>query len=112
VDQTPVVDVAGMRAHLELSGAVTIEALPERYFARGHLPGAVRATSTELLQQAARLIPDVHTPVVVYCTGSDCPNSHEAARVLERLGYADVKVFAGGKEAWTAAELPLEVDRA
>jgi rhodanese-related sulfurtransferase len=34
--------------------------------------------------------------------------SKDAARALAAMGYSDVRDFDGGKEAWTAAGLPLE----
>lgn len=47
--------------------------------------------------------------VIVYC---DCPNDVSAAAVSKRLlqkGYARVRPFAGGIEAWQAAGYELEV---
>jgi rhodanese-related sulfurtransferase len=46
--------------------------------------------------------------IVVYCASATCQNSHIAARVLGQLGYANVRVYAGGKEDWSEAGLALE----
>ena len=53
-------------------------------------------------------LPDWKQEIVVYCASATCRNSHIAAGTLERLGYENVAVYAGGKEDWTAAGLPLE----
>jgi len=45
---------------------------------------------------------------VVYCASATCQNSHIAARVLDQMGYANVAVFDGGKQAWVEAGLKLE----
>lgn len=57
---------------------------------------------------AAKVLPAKSAAIVVYCASKTCQNSHLAARRLEQLGYADVAVYAGGKEDWSAAGLPVE----
>ena len=37
-----------------------------------------------------------------------CQNSHIAARHLEQMGYTSVSVYAGGKQDWSEAGLPIE----
>ena len=46
--------------------------------------------------------------MVVYCASETCQNSHQAAAELTRLGYVDVRVYAGGKLDWQSANLPTE----
>lgn len=86
-----------------------IEALPERYYADAHLPGALRLNHDEVDTRAAQLLPDRQRPVVVYCASAQCRNSHQAAQALLSLGYRDVRVYAGGKQDWTDAGLPTDV---
>ena len=47
--------------------------------------------------------PDKAAEIVVYCASRTCQNSHIAANVLRQLGYANVAVYAGGKEDWKEA---------
>jgi rhodanese-related sulfurtransferase len=84
-----------------------IEALPQKYYDAGHIPGAVRLNVDEV-DRAGDVAPDRARPVVVYCAGDTCRNSHQVAAALERKGYADVTVYAEGKADWDAAGLPLE----
>jgi len=86
-----------------------LEALPERYYAAGHLPGAQLFPHTEVEARAARQLPDKAQPVVVYCASETCRNSHTAAALLRGLGYQNVAVYPGGKADWAEAGLPLEV---
>ena len=44
-----------------------IEALPEEYFRRGHLPGAVNVPMDRVRELAPKLVPDKSADVVVYC---------------------------------------------
>jgi rhodanese-related sulfurtransferase len=87
-----------------------VEALPEKYYRDAHLPGALHLPHTEVAERAPRLLPDKSAPIVVYCASATCQNSHIAARLLEQRGYSDVSVYAGGKQDWTEAGLPVERD--
>jgi rhodanese-related sulfurtransferase len=87
---------------------VLIEALPERYYRHGHLPGAVLLPHDRVAELAPALIPDRSAEVVVYCASSTCRNSDQAAAELQTLGYHRVRVYLGGKADWQSAGLPLE----
>lgn len=81
-------------------GIQLAEALPSRYFEQGHLPEAINIpleASDEVIQ---KVLPDVLQTIVTYCTGITCPNARKLAMRLEALGYSDVRVYEGGKEAW------------
>ena len=87
---------------------VLLEALPEKYYRAGHLPGALQLDYERTREQAAQLAPDPNVPVVVYCASETCRNSHTAAAILRQLGYQSVRVYSGGKADWSEAGLPLE----
>lgn len=89
-------------------GLTLLEALPEKYYQDGHLPGALHMPHDRTRQLAGLLVPDTGTEVIVYCASATCQNSHIAARVLDQIGYANVSVFTGGKQAWVEAGLDLE----
>lgn len=81
---------------------VLLEALPEKYYAASHLPGARHMPHDAVDVLASRLIPSKDSEVVVYCANAQCQNSHIAARRLNQLGYTNVRVYAGGKQDWEA----------
>lgn len=87
---------------------VLVEALPRRYYDDWHLPHARHLPHDEVRQRAAEVLPDRDASVVVYCANEACRNSHTAAATLEQMGYTDVTVYAGGKQAWEAAGLNVE----
>lgn len=93
--------LAGGRVHL-------VEALGAPYFADAHLPGALNMPIDRVDELAPVLLPDKQALVVVYCSDPTCPHSAVVARRLIELGYADVRTFPGGKQAWAAAGHPLE----
>jgi rhodanese-related sulfurtransferase len=85
-----------------------VEALPERHFLDTHLPGAINIPHDAVDAPAPALLPDRAAQVIVYCASAQCRNSDIAAARLRRLGYADVRVYAGGKKDWVEAGLPVE----
>jgi rhodanese-related sulfurtransferase len=87
---------------------ILLEALPEPYWRKGHLPGARLFPHDRVRELAAVAAPRKSDPIVVYCASSTCTNSHSAADALTELGYANVRVYVEGKADWQEAGLPLE----
>ena len=98
-----------LRSAIDRGEALTIvEALPEKYWRDGHIPGALQIDYTEVREKAESLIPDKGAKIVVYCASAACQNSVKAARTLDALGYTDVYEYEEGKQHWAEAGLPLE----
>jgi rhodanese-related sulfurtransferase len=93
------------------SELVIVDALSPISYAAAHLPGAVNIPPPSVDQLAERRIPDLDTEVVVYCANLGCDSSVEVAERLLELGYRNVRHYAGGKEEWREAGLPLEGGR-
>ena len=91
---------------------VLLEALPAKYYDEGHLPGAKHFPHDRARALAPAVAPDPAAEIVVYCASRTCQNSHIAARVLEQIGYANVAVYAGGKQDWLEGGALLEPSRA
>lgn len=83
-----------------------VEALGAAFYADAHLPGAVNIPPGKVDVLAARLLPDMSAPVIVYGSGSTT-SAVAVARRLEQLGYAWVGVYEGGKEDWVEHGLPV-----
>ena len=87
---------------------VLVDALAPMSYAHSHLPGAINLIPERVDDEARRRIPDVDADVVVYCANEDCESSVEVAARLLELGYRNVRHYAGGKDEWRDAGLPLE----
>ena len=86
-----------------------IEVLEPDAYRKYHLPGAINVPlGEEFEQRVQETVPDKNMPIVVYCMNTECHASPNAAEKLDTLGYADVYDYAGGKEDWKAAGLPVE----
>ena len=88
---------------------VLVDALAPMVYAHSHLPGAINLPPAGFdPESVARRIPDRQSEIVVYCTSPDCSDSVETAKRLQALGYTNVRRYAGGKNGWREAGLPLE----
>jgi rhodanese-related sulfurtransferase len=102
-----------LKALLDQAEDLTIvEAMPEPYYRKAHLPGAIDIPVERIAELAPRLLPDKGAAIVVYCANLPCPNSEMAARALIRLGYTNVRDYAAGKQNWLEAGYPTERDLA
>jgi rhodanese-related sulfurtransferase len=88
---------------------VLVDALPPMAYAHSHLPGAINLPPSGLDPElVVRRIPDRNAEIVVYCANPDCEDSVATAGRLQELGYRNVLHYAGGKNEWREAGLPLE----
>ena len=84
------------------------EVLPEPYYRKHHLPGALHMPPNDVETTMDRWIRDKDAEIILYCWDENCPTSPYAARVLQRLGFTNVREYAAGKKDWRDAGLPLE----
>ena len=93
---------------LNLPRPTLVEALPERYYQSGHLPGAIQLNHDEVKSAAAARLPDRDADIIVYCSNLACPNSEMTAVQLLAMGYRHVSVYKAGKQDWQDAGLVLQ----
>ena len=106
---TRMIDRTALQRRLaEANPPFVAEALPEQYYLDWHLPTARHLPHDQVRALAAKLFPQKSAEIVVYCASGTCQNSHVAARILEQMGYLNVAVYAGGKQDWQEAGLPVE----
>ena len=97
-----------LKGYLDNGANVTlVEALPEMYWRKSHIPGALQMDFTEVDDKAASLLPNKDDKIVVYCASTECQNSTKAARALESLGYSEIHEYVEGKQDWEKAGYPL-----
>jgi len=85
-----------------------VESLPEEYYRAGHLPGAINLPPQDVRRLASSVLPDQSAEIVIYCASEDCEAAKEVARVLDSLGYSNLRYYDEGKEEWVQAGMPLE----
>jgi rhodanese-related sulfurtransferase len=88
-----------------LGGVEVIDLQDPTEFAAGHLPGSVRVPILGLAGHLARAPARSWQTVLLVCTDAKLA---VFAAPTARLYRADVRVLAGGRDAWRAAGLPVE----
>jgi rhodanese-related sulfurtransferase len=79
-------------------------------FDRAHITGAISFPVREFDSTIEAFIAryDPSTPLIIYCSGRECTDSHELAQLLMDVGYSTVKVFVDGFPAWKSGGLPVD----
>jgi rhodanese-related sulfurtransferase len=91
-------------------GALVLDLRREEAFNEGHLGGARRMDSAEILKAGDSLKKYKEKPVVVYCDSGSLGAS--AARVLSGQGFTKAVNLRGGITAWRSEGLPLSKEGA
>lgn len=105
----PSVDVDGeAAAWLHSRGALFLDARRSKDFAEGHVAGArsfpiwEAAVVKERVEALVAEGRDQRLPVVLYCTGGDCEDSHMLAQTLFGAGFENLLVYRDGFPDWKA----------
>ncbi len=108
--EIPEVTIAEVESLIESKGAVLLDVNGSKYFAKGHLPGAIdfRANEDNL---PAVLGEDKEILIVVYCGSPSCEAYLAAAAAVQQLGYKNVKHLPAGISGWISAGKPTDVSR-
>ena len=90
---------------LQNQGALVIDLRSPEAFGAGHIGGARRMDSAEMLTAGDSLKKYKEKNVIVYCDSGS--TGAAAARVLERQGFKQVFNLKGGLTGWRSENLPL-----
>ena len=82
-----------------------VDVREESEFAKDHLPGAIHLGKGVIERDVESRVPDVKTPVVLYCGGGF--RSALAADNLQKMGYTNVLSMDGGVREWREKNYPL-----
>lgn len=94
----------------EHSNIVLINVLSSSSFEDEHIPHSINIPldSPNFVKQVENQVVDHNSPVIVYCSGTECPASKNAASKLEKAGFTNVMHFQGGMEEWKKAGQEIE----
>jgi rhodanese-related sulfurtransferase len=82
-----------------------IDVREDNEWAKDHLPAAVHLGKGIIERDVEQRVPDLATPLVLYCGGGF--RSALAADALQRMGYTNVASMDGGIREWREKGLPL-----
>ena len=99
------------------SGVPFLDARRSAEYAEGHIAGAWCAPVWEsdlddrLISFKAARRPGPEDPIVIYCSGGDCRDSHLLAARLLNEGYSHLLIYRDGFPDWVAQKHPVEKGR-
>lgn len=68
-----------------------------------HIKGAICIGWSEVGEKAEKELPDKNTLIITSCSGVTCDASTKCYANLEKLGYKNVREYAGGLSEWKAS---------
>lgn len=91
-------------------GYIFVDARAEEVYEDGHIKGAVSLPIGQFYEMIVQFIENypLSTPLVTYCSGRECDDSHRIAKYLSEEGYTNVHVFIDGYPAWEQEGYPIE----
>jgi len=95
------VSVAEVQGLLSSDSVRIVDVREDREWSAGRVSGAIHAGKGVIERDIETLVPDVNTPIVLYCGGGY--RSALAADALQRMGYTHVRSMDGGWRAWNDA---------
>jgi rhodanese-related sulfurtransferase len=81
-----------------------VNALGEWAFNAKHIPGSINISKIE----DAKKILNPNDDIIIYCSNPSCIASIIGYQLLTRMGYKNVRRYAGGIVDWEEAQYPLE----
>lgn len=93
-------------------GAVFLDARRTSYWAQGHIRGAKVISVwedglAEKVEELSMFSKDLKLPVVIYCSGGECKDSHLLAQKLWVAGFRNLLIYKGGYPDWEAQRGPI-----
>lgn len=82
----------GLKEYENTAGAVLLDVRTPQEYKDGHVPGS-KNVPLQSIREAKAVISRTDTPVFVYCLSGG--RSRQAAGMLERMGYDNVKNIGG-----------------
>ncbi len=82
----------GIEEYLSTPGALLLDVRTPAEYRQGHIPGS-KNIPLQSIDKAANLIHNKATPIFVHCASGS--RSRQAAAVLSRMGYSNVKNIGG-----------------
>ncbi len=90
--------------------ALFVDARSTADYKSGHIPGAISLPVDQFDEQIESFLNRYPSdqPIVTYCSGRTCEDSHHLAELLSDVGFSDVRVFIDGFPGWEAEGYPIE----
>jgi rhodanese-related sulfurtransferase len=87
-----------------------VDARSSDNYENGHIQGAISLPVGQFDEKIESFLDRYPTeqPIVTYCSGRTCEDSHDLAQFLTDAGFTDVRIFIDGFSGWQAEGFPVE----
>ena len=102
--------VARAKDLFDKADVLFVDARSQNHYENGHIPGAVSlpvGQFEERIESFLNRYPPAQ-PIVTYCSGRTCEDSHDLAQFLSDVGFTNVRIFIDGFPGWEAEGYPIE----
>jgi rhodanese-related sulfurtransferase len=110
-DQLQEIDsVALVKAIFDKGDVLFVDARSQNDYGNGHIPGAISLPVGQFEERSGSFLNryPLEQPIVIYCSGRTCEDSHDLARFLSGVGFTNVRIFIDGFPGWEAEGYPVE----
>ena len=110
MDELEIEDVKIARQIYDSGTALFVDARAREAYEDGHIPSAVSLPVGDFDKYIDSFMNEYSTdrPIVTYCSGRTCEDSHKLALLLQESGFFDVRVFIDGFPGWETEGYPVE----
>jgi rhodanese-related sulfurtransferase len=87
-----------------------VDARSAEDYESGHIPGAISLPVSQFDENIESFMNQypVDQPIITYCSGRTCEDSHQLARLLLDAGFSEVWIFIDGFPGWQAEGYPID----
>jgi len=110
MDELEIDDVTHAKALYDTGNVLFVDARSFEDFIDGHIKGAASLPVGQYDEQIDEFLElhDLDRPIVTYCSGRTCEDSHHLAQLLMERGYMNLSVMIDGFAGWEAEGFPID----
>jgi len=102
--------VAQAKKIFDEGNVLFVDARSSDNYKDGHIQGAISMPVGQFDERIESFLNQYPSdrPIVTYCSGRTCEDSHNLAQLLLAVGYTKINVFIDGFPGWEAEGHPIE----
>ena len=110
MEELEIDDVTHAKTLYDTGHVLFVDARSFEDFTDGHLKGAVSLPVGQYDEQIDGFLElhDLDIPIVTYCSGRTCEDSHHLAQLLMERGYMNISVMIDGFPGWETEGYPID----
>lgn len=110
MDELEIDDVSHAKSLYDTGHVLFVDARSFEDFSAGHVKGAVSLPVGHFDEQIDGFLElyDLDRPIIAYCSGRTCQDSHHLAQLLMARGYINISVMIDGFPGWEAEGYPVD----